>query len=159
MCGMLLLPVYFVLSGRGVDLSRLNASDLGQPAAILVVAVTGKFAGAYVGARVGGLDGRHAAALGALLNTRGLTERVVLGVGLELGLLDAKPHSLMVVRAVATTALTGPLLSRILPATTTAGAASAGAVTAKAAATSTPTRPEPRNVPPQNREVTETTTR
>lgn len=159
LCGMLLLPVYFVLSGLKVDLSLLNASDLGQLAAILAVAVTGKFAGAYVGARIGGLDGRHAAALGALLNTRGLTELVVLGVGLELGLLDAKLYSLMVVMAVATTALTGPLLSRILPAATTAGAASAGAASAKAASTSTATRPEPRNVPSQNREVTETTSR
>lgn len=148
LCGLLLLPVYFVLSGLKVDLSRLNASDLGQLAAILAVAVTGKFVGAYVGARVGGLDGRHAAALGALLNTRGLTELVVLGVGLELGLLDAKLYSLMVVMAVTTTALTGPLLSRILP-VATAGAASAG----------TSPRSEPRTVPPQKFDATETKSR
>ncbi|MFB6520683.1 cation:proton antiporter [Streptomyces sp. NPDC056401] len=148
LCGLLLLPVYFVLSGLKVDLSRLNASDLGQLAAILVVAVTGKFAGAYVGARIGGLDGRHAAALGALLNTRGLTELVVLGVGLELGLLDAKLYSLMVVMAVTTTALTGPLLSRILPAPT-AGAASAG----------TSTRPEPHTVPARKADAAETASR
>ncbi|MFI9615410.1 cation:proton antiporter [Streptomyces sp. NPDC052023] len=115
LCGLLLLPVYFVLSGLKVDLSQLDASDFGELAAILVVAVTGKFLGAYLGARLGGLDSRHAAALGALLNTRGLTELVVLGVGLELGVLDDKLYSLMVVMAVVTTAVTGPLLSRILP--------------------------------------------
>lgn len=114
LCGLLLLPVYFVLSGLKVDLSRLNASDLGELAAILVVAVTGKFLGAYLGARLGGLDNRHAAALGTLLNTRGLTELVVLGVGLELGVLDNRLYSLMVVMAVTTTAITGPLLTRIM---------------------------------------------
>lgn len=115
LCGLLLLPVYFVLSGLKVDLSELDASSLGELAAILAVATTGKFLGAYAGARFGGLDSRHSAALGALLNTRGLTELVVLGVGVELGVLDGTLYSLMVVMAVTTTALTGPLLSRILP--------------------------------------------
>ncbi|WP_428935685.1 cation:proton antiporter [Streptomyces sp. ACT015] len=114
LCGLLLLPVYFVLSGLKVDLSRLNGSDLGELAAIMAVAVGGKFLGAYGGARWGGLDRRNAAALGALLNTRGLTELVVLGVGLEIGVLDNRLYSLMVVMAVTTTALTGPLLGLIL---------------------------------------------
>ncbi|WP_326664927.1 cation:proton antiporter [Streptomyces sp. NBC_00385] len=115
LCGLLLLPVYFVLSGLKVDLSRLSVSDLGELAAIMAVAIGGKFLGAYAGARMGGLDGRRSAALGALLNTRGLTELVVLGVGLEIGALDNRLYSLMVVMAVTTTALTGPLLSFILP--------------------------------------------
>lgn len=115
LCGLLLLPVYFVLSGLKVDLSGLDSADLGRLAAILAVAVTGKFLGGYAGARVGGLDGRRSAALGALLNTRGLTELVVLGVGLELGVLDNRMYSLMVVMAVTTTALTGPLLNRVYP--------------------------------------------
>ncbi|MFI8362584.1 cation:proton antiporter [Streptomyces sp. NPDC085612] len=113
---LLLLPVYFVMAGLKVDLSRLDFGDLGTLAAILVVAMTGKLLGAYLGARLGGFGRRPAAALGALLNTRGLTELVVLGVGLELGLLDGTLYSLMVVMAVTTTALTGPLLTRILPA-------------------------------------------
>ncbi|MCX4782952.1 cation:proton antiporter [Streptomyces sp. NBC_01264] len=148
LCGLLLLPVYFVLSGLKVDLSRLNGSDLGLLAAVMAVAVTGKFGGAYVGARIGGVDGRRAAALGALLNTRGLTELVVLGVGLELGLLDAKLYSLMVVMAVTTTALTGPLLSRILPATRAPGARAGGS-----------TRPEPRTVPLRKFDANETKSR
>ncbi|MEV8476465.1 cation:proton antiporter [Streptomyces sp. NPDC051173] len=112
---LLLLPVYFVLTGLRVNLSQLALADLGALVAILVVAMVGKFLGAYLGARLGGSGRRPAAALGALLNTRGLTELVVLGVGLELGLLDATLYSLMVVMAVTTTALAGPLLNRILP--------------------------------------------
>nr|WSW43268.1 cation:proton antiporter [Streptomyces sp. NBC_01001] len=115
LCGLLLLPVYFVLSGLKVDLSHLSGSDLGRLAAILSVAITGKFLGAYIGARIGGLDSRGSAALGTLLNTRGLTELVVLGVGLELGVLDSKLYSLMVVMAITTTSLTGPLLAWIRP--------------------------------------------
>ncbi|QEV19951.1 cation:proton antiporter [Streptomyces alboniger] len=119
---LLLLPVYFVLAGLKVDLSELDLTDLGTLAAILAVAMAGKLLGTYVGARLGGFDRRPAAALGALLNTRGLTELVVLGIGLELGLLDGTLYSLMVVMAVATTALTGPLLTRILPTTGKNGA-------------------------------------
>ncbi|WP_051819966.1 cation:proton antiporter [Streptomyces sp. NRRL S-920] len=119
---LLLLPVYFVLAGLKVDLSELDLTDLGTLAAILVVAMAGKLLGTYVGARLGGFGRRPAAALGALLNTRGLTELVVLGIGLELGLLDGTLYSLMVVMAVATTALTGPLLTRILPTTGKNGA-------------------------------------
>ncbi|MFC4607867.1 cation:proton antiporter [Streptomyces maoxianensis] len=113
---LLLLPVYFVMAGLKVDLSQLDLADLGTLTAILVVAMAGKLLGAYLGARLGGFGSRPAAALGALLNTRGLTELVVLGVGLELGLLDGTLYSLMVVMAVTTTALAGPLLNRILPA-------------------------------------------
>ncbi|MET9294021.1 cation:proton antiporter [Streptomyces sp. NPDC003077] len=113
LCGVLLLPVYFVLSGLKVDLSQLDLTNLGELAAILAVAITGKFLGAYLGARTGGLDTHQSAALGALLNTRGLTELVILGVGLELGVLDTTLYSLMVVMAVTTTALTGPLLNWI----------------------------------------------
>lgn len=112
--GLLLLPVYFVLAGLKVDLSTLDTSDVGWLLAIVLVAMTGKLLGGYAGARLGGFDPRPAAALGVMLNTRGLTELVVLGVGLELGLLDGTLYSLMVVMAVTTTALAGPLLNRIL---------------------------------------------
>ncbi|MFF4691792.1 cation:proton antiporter [Streptomyces sp. NPDC001307] len=115
LCGLLLLPAYFVLAGLKVDLSQLDAADIGTLAAILVVAVAGKALGAYLGARLGGYGSRPAYALGVLLNTRGVTELVVLGVGLELGLLDGTLYSLMVVMAVTTTALVGPLLNRMLP--------------------------------------------
>ncbi|AGP53578.1 cation:proton antiporter [Streptomyces rapamycinicus] len=109
----LLLPVYFVVAGLQVDLSRLRGAELLQLGAILLVAVVGKFGGTFVAARSQGLPTRPAAALGALMNTRGLTELVILGIGLRLKLLDGTLYSLMVVMAVVTTAMTGPVLSRV----------------------------------------------
>ncbi|MEU4129759.1 hypothetical protein [Streptomyces wuyuanensis] len=64
------MPVYFVMAGLTVGLSRLALADLGTLAAILVVAMTGQLLGAYLGARPDGFGRRPAAALGALLNTR-----------------------------------------------------------------------------------------
>ncbi|MFE0775023.1 cation:proton antiporter [Streptomyces sp. NPDC058861] len=109
----LLLPVYFVVAGFQVDLGGIGLSGLRELALILLVAVIGKFGGTYFGARSQKLAPRPAATLAALMNTRGLTELVILGVGLKLGLLDNELYSLMVVMAVVTTVMTGPLLSRI----------------------------------------------
>jgi Kef-type K+ transport system membrane component KefB len=109
----LLLPVYFVVAGLKVDLGGLGAGQLVELGAICAVAVAGKLGGTYVGSRTQGLPPRPSAALAVLMNTRGLTELVILGVGLQLGLLDGSLYSLMVVMAVATTAMTGPLLSRV----------------------------------------------
>lgn len=109
----ILLPIYFVVAGLKVDLGGLGAAELTQFGAILLVAVVGKFGGTYLGARSQGLPARAAAALGALMNTRGLTELIILGVGLQIGLLDSSLYSLMVAMAVVTTAMTGPLLSLV----------------------------------------------
>ncbi|MDW4905790.1 cation:proton antiporter [Streptomyces sp. ADMS] len=109
----LLLPIYFVVAGFQVDLSGLGADGLVELSLILMVAVVGKFGGTYLGARLQKLPGRPSAALAALMNTRGLTELVILGVGLQIGLLDNSLYSLMVVMAVVTTVMTGPLLSRV----------------------------------------------
>ncbi|CAG6391272.1 cation:proton antiporter [Streptomyces cocklensis] len=109
----LLLPVYFMVAGLGVDLRHFGATQAGEMGVILLVAVAGKFGGTYVAARLLRLPGRPACALAALMNTRGLTELVILGVGRQLGLLDGPLYSLMVVMAVVTTMMTGPLLNRI----------------------------------------------
>ncbi|GAA3150616.1 hypothetical protein GCM10010521_42860 [Streptomyces rameus] len=109
----ILLPVYFVVAGLNVDLSGLDGGMLIDLGLIFAVAVVGKFGGTYLGARSQRLQPRPAAAVAVLMNTRGLTELVILGVGLELGLLDGSLYSLMVVMAVVTTAMTGPLLSRV----------------------------------------------
>ena len=108
-----LLPVYFVVAGLKVDLGGFGGSEAVQLGAILVVAVVGKFGGTYLGARSTGLPARPATALAALMNTRGLTELVILGVGLQTGLLDGSLYSLMVVMALVTTGMTGPLLALI----------------------------------------------
>ncbi|MFJ8228457.1 cation:proton antiporter [Streptomyces sp. NPDC094448] len=111
----LLLPIYFVVAGLKVDLGGIGMSGLLELGLILLVAVLGKFGGTYLACRLLKLPRRSAATLGALMNTRGLTELVVLGVGVELGLLDGSLYSLFVVMAVVTTVMTGPLLSLIGP--------------------------------------------
>ncbi|MGW5714856.1 cation:proton antiporter [Amycolatopsis sp. NPDC003865] len=106
----LLLPVYFIVAGLNVDLSHVGAGGWLELAAIIAVAVTGKFAGTFTGARTQGLSTRRSAVLATLMNTRGLTELIALGVGLQIGVLDRDLYSLMVVMAVVTTAMSGPLL-------------------------------------------------
>ncbi|WP_240969382.1 cation:proton antiporter [Streptomyces sp. HNM0575] len=113
--GVLLLPVYFIVAGLRVDLSHLDLSGLGELVLILLVAIGGKFLGAFLGARLSGMANRESAVLGTLMNTRGLTELIILSVGLEMGVLDDELYSLMVVMAVVTTAMAGPLLSLLRP--------------------------------------------
>ena len=112
---LLLLPAFFVLSGLRVDLSTIGGTGLLELAAILVVAIGGKFAGAYAAARLNGVATRPAGALAILMNTRGLTEIVILTVGLQLGILDDRLFSMMVVMALVTTVMAGPLLSLVYP--------------------------------------------
>jgi Kef-type K+ transport system membrane component KefB len=127
--GQLLLPVFFVVAGFQLDLTGVDLSDMGELAAILTVAVGGKLAGAYLPAAAHGLPRRHAAALAVLMNTRGLTEIVVLSIGLRAGILDHQLYTLMVIMALATTAMTGPLLSAIRADRSTLAAARAPAAT------------------------------
>jgi hypothetical protein len=79
------------------------------------VAVGGKFLGAYLGARGAGIGGRQAGALATLMNTRGLTELIILNVGLQLHALDPKLFTLMVLMALITTAMTGPVMAVVYP--------------------------------------------
>ncbi|MEV6315557.1 cation:proton antiporter [Streptomyces sp. NPDC051776] len=111
----LLLPVFFLTAGLNVDLSGIGPGGLRDLGLILLVAIGGKFAGAYLAARGHGMPARQSAALATLMNTRGLTELIALSVGLSLGIIDRELYSLMVVMAVVTTAMAGPLLRWILP--------------------------------------------
>ncbi|WP_326639194.1 cation:proton antiporter [Streptosporangium sp. NBC_01755] len=112
---LLLLPMFFVVAGLNVNLRELDLSSLGTLSAILVVAIGGKLLGSYAAARTQRLPARQSWALASLLNTRGLTEIVILTVGLQKGVLDDELYSLMVVMALVTTAMTGPLVRRIYP--------------------------------------------
>ncbi|MGV9778100.1 cation:proton antiporter domain-containing protein [Streptosporangium sp. NPDC003464] len=112
---LLLLPMFFVVAGLNVDLRALDLSSLGTLAAILAVAVGGKLLGSYAAARAQRLPNRQSWAMATLLNTRGLTEIVILTVGLQKGVLDNELYSLMVVMALVTTAMTGPLLRWVYP--------------------------------------------
>lgn len=112
----LLLPVFFLVAGLAVDIRGLSAENYLQLLAILAVAIVGKYVGAYLGARSAGVPHWQANSLGILMNTRGLTELVILTVGRELHLLSDELFTMMVVMALVTTVMTGPLLSLAYPA-------------------------------------------
>jgi Kef-type K+ transport system membrane component KefB len=109
----LFLPVFFVVAGLGVDLSWMGWTGLAELGVITLVAVCGKFAGVFTAARLHGFESRQAGVLALLMNTRGLTELVLLVIGLRLGLIDDDLYSLMVVMALVTTAMTGPLVKLV----------------------------------------------
>ena len=111
----LLMPAFFVIAGLAVDLTKLGVSGIGTLLLILATAIGGKFIGTLGAARVFGVGARQSAALGALMNARGLTELVVLAVGVQLGILDHRTYSMMVLMALVTTAMAGPLLDRLHP--------------------------------------------
>jgi Kef-type K+ transport system membrane component KefB len=110
-----LLPLFFVMSGLQVDLRGLgqHPGELVAGVAILAVAISGKMLGAGLGALWGGATRTDAVAIGVLMNTRGLTELVVLGVGLQLGVLSPPLYTLLVLMALVTTGMTAPLLRRL----------------------------------------------
>ena len=112
---LLLLPMFFVVAGLQVDIRRIDAAGLGELVLILAVAIGGKFFGAAIAARLCRVPQRQAVALGVLMNTRGLTEIVILQVGAQLGVLDQELFTLMVLMALITTIMTEPLLRRVYP--------------------------------------------
>ncbi len=111
--GRLFVPVFFVVAGMGLFATPTSA--LPWFAAVLAtgLAIAGKIGGGYLGARLGGETKRDAVTIGVLMNTRGLTEIVVLQAGYSAGLLSAGLFLALVIMALVTTALTGPLLSLI----------------------------------------------
>jgi Kef-type K+ transport system membrane component KefB len=113
----LLAPIYFVTSGMTVDIPALRAADLGDLALILAVACAGKFLGAFAGARVAGISVRESAAVGILMNTRGIVTIVLLTVGKDQGLIDDRLYTQLALMAIVTTLLTSPVLRRIKPRT------------------------------------------
>jgi Kef-type K+ transport system membrane component KefB len=82
---------------------------------IIFVATLGKFGGTYAAARLTGLGWRNAAALGALMNTRGLMELIVLNIGLDLGVISPALFAMMVLMALATTMMTSPIVRALVP--------------------------------------------
>ncbi|MBT0771705.1 cation:proton antiporter [Kineosporia sp. J2-2] len=109
-----MLPVFFIITGLGVDITALTARNYLELLAILVVACAGKFLGACVPARLSGMPWREVGVLGVLMNTRGLTELIILNAGAQLGVLDTQMFTMMVIMALFTTALAGPLLPVLL---------------------------------------------
>lgn len=109
----LLLPLFFAMTGLRLRADALQASDLLLCAVVISVATLGKLCGTWCTARSLGMGSREAWRLGALMNTRGLMELIVLNLGYELGLLGDRLFAVLVIMALVTTAMTGPLLNLI----------------------------------------------
>ncbi len=107
----LLLPIFFALAGLRTDLGLAwNSGMWGYLILIVATAVAGKLGGTVIAARCAGMDWRRGAMLGALMNTRGLMELVVLNVGLEIGVIPPAIYSMMAIMTLVTTLMTGPLV-------------------------------------------------
>ncbi len=110
----LLLPAFFALTGLRTQVALLDgAGDWLFCAAIIAVASVGKWGGSTLAARASGLTWRDATALGALMNTRGLMELIVLNVGLDLGVISPRLFAMLVLMAIVTTILTSPVLKAL----------------------------------------------
>jgi K+:H+ antiporter len=108
----LLLPLFFALTGMRTRLDLLNDANMWLWAGIvLLAAVLGKVGGAVLAARWYGLSWREAGALGALLNTRGLVELIVLNIAYNAGVFSPTLFTMLVMMALVTTMLTAPMLN------------------------------------------------
>ncbi|MGH3756936.1 cation:proton antiporter [Actinophytocola sp.] len=108
----LLLPLFFAYSGLRTELTLLGDAGMwGWCGLILVLAVAGKLGGSAVAARAMGTNWNQSLQIGALMNCRGLTELVVLNIGLDLGVLTPDLFAIMVLMALITTALAGPVVT------------------------------------------------
>jgi len=95
-----LLPVFFAYSGLRTQIGLLNTPRLWLICALVVaVAIVGKYVGTYVAARVNGIDHRESSSLGWLMNTRGLTELIVLNIGLNLNVISPVMFTMLVIMA------------------------------------------------------------
>ena len=110
----LLLPLFFVFTGLRTEIGLLNDSYLWKVTGLIIlVAVVGKFIGSAIAAKFVGQNWKDSLTIGALMNTRGLMELVVLNIGYDLGVLTPEIFAMMVIMALVTTFMTGPALDLI----------------------------------------------
>jgi Kef-type K+ transport system membrane component KefB len=113
----LLLPLYFSFTGLRTSIQSINGLAMWAIcAAIVVTAIVGKLGGSGIAAWFSGSGWRESAALGILMNTRGLMELVILNIGLDIGVISPVLFSMMVLMALLTTFMTAPLFEWIYPA-------------------------------------------
>ncbi|MFH7002877.1 cation:proton antiporter [Flavobacterium bizetiae] len=109
-----LLPLFFVFTGLRTQIGLLNDPALWKITGLIIaVAVAGKFLGSAFAAKFVGQSWKDSLAIGALMNTRGLMELVVLNIGYDLGVLSTEIFTMMVIMALVTTFMTGPALDFI----------------------------------------------
>lgn len=111
---LLLLPIFFAFTGLRTQIGLLGQGHLWAAfGLIMLVAVGGKLGGSALTARLMGQPWAESLAIGALMNTRGLMELVVLNIGYDLGILSPEVFAMLVLMALATTFMTGPLLDLV----------------------------------------------
>jgi Kef-type K+ transport system membrane component KefB len=112
--GAVLVPVFFAYSGLRTEIGLVRGLEGWIVCGVIIAtAVAGKLGGTTLAARWTGMAWRESLALGALMNTRGLMELIVLNVGYDLGILSPALYTMMVVMALATTCMTGPILGAL----------------------------------------------
>lgn len=110
----LFMPLFFVFTGLRTEIGLLNDPSLWKTTGLIIlVAIIGKFLGSALASRFVGQNWKDSLAIGALMNTRGLMELVVLNIGYDLGVLTPEIFAMMVIMALVTTFMTGPSLSLI----------------------------------------------
>jgi len=109
------LPVFFTYTGLRTNVLGLStATDWQWLSIILAAAILSKVVPVYFVGRLCGFDRNKSSILGTLMNTRALMELIVLNIGFDLGLIPQKVFTMLVIMAVATTLMAGPLLKRLL---------------------------------------------
>lgn len=107
----ILMPLFFALAGLATTGGAFSAAGLGAIALIVAVSAVGKIAGGALGARACGHGWRDSLATGALMNSRGLMELIVMKIGLDAGLIGHEMFTMLLVMALVTTAMTSPLVT------------------------------------------------
>jgi Kef-type K+ transport system membrane component KefB len=112
----LLLPLFFAYTGLRTNVALLGQGQLiAITAALCAIAILGKYGGTLIAARVVRLPWRESAVLGALMNTRGLTELIVLNLALSTGAISSALFTALVIMALVTTFMAGPLMRLLDP--------------------------------------------
>jgi Kef-type K+ transport system membrane component KefB len=106
------LPLFFAFTGLRTEIGLLDgAEDWLICLGIIALATVGKLGGSAISAHLTGMSWRESLQLGALMNSRGLMELIALSIGYELGILSPRIFTMLVIMAVVTTMMTGPLLT------------------------------------------------
>lgn len=108
---LILMPIFFALAGLNTTPDAFGGAGLGALLLILVVAIVGKVVGSAAAARSAGQPWRTSLAVGSLMNARGMMELIAIKVGLDIGVIGRDLFTMLMVMAIVTTVMTGPLLT------------------------------------------------
>jgi Kef-type K+ transport system membrane component KefB len=106
-----LMPIFFALAGLKTTPAAFSGTGVGSLLLILAVAIVGKMAAGALGARISGQSWRFSFAVGSLMNARGMMELIVIKVGLDIGVIGSELFTMLMIMAILTTFMTGPLLT------------------------------------------------